>query len=134
MARGFDSGSSEYLQVDSSPVSALPVTMACWWYPTDTGVQSEYFFVGDKDHSANYLALGSRISGTFRMRVRRGINYIWGDTIAVDTWHHAGVVWVSTDADNAHLYTNGDKVTGTFGTSDDAITTSDPVSLQSLLP
>lgn len=36
MARSFTAASSQYLETGSAPVTAVPVTLACWVYPSDT--------------------------------------------------------------------------------------------------
>ena len=123
MARAFDSASSEYLEIDSCPVTSMPLTFGCWWYPTDQTVDSEVFWLGDKDAGAAYFAIGTRqdtgdadkFKARLRIRGASGHTYIWGAEIAANTWHHiAGRMTGSADQD---LFCDGTKTDG--GSGDD---------------
>lgn len=120
MARLFN-GSDEYLQIDSSPVTAHPLTFCCWWYPTDDTVQSEFFFLGDKDGGTQWYALGSRLDGAdFKARLRVASagnlhNYVWDTSgnLSENTWHH--VLARCTSITDQDLFRDGVKTDGNTG-------------------
>lgn len=113
MAREFTASSSEYLEVSSSPVTAWPITFGCWWRPANTTTQSEFFSLQNSGGQAVGLALGSRSDGSdFRARYRRQNNYVWGDVITANTWHHV-VARITVDDDH-DIFTNGNKTDGSI--------------------
>ena len=101
MARNFDDASSQYLEVDSTPVTAAPFTMACWFRSNDATVSQRLMWVGDKDSTTNSwsIAAAGAVAGD---PVRVIANDAGGNTaqststgFTANTWHHACAVIVS---------------------------------------
>ncbi len=102
MARLFDDGSSEYLELDSAPVAAAPFTMACWFYSDDVTIEQTMMFIGDKDFDNRRwnLDLNGTVGGdpiSFTVVDAGGAGTATSTTGAsVNTWHHACAVEVTT--------------------------------------
>jgi hypothetical protein len=66
MARDFNgtatTGTGEYLEVDATPLTAVPITVSAWCYPADTTNFKEILDITDKDNTDQWLvrlALGN---------------------------------------------------------------------------
>ena len=60
MARSFDIDSSQYLEIDSTPITAAPFTVAAWARVASDAAGATNFtvaWIGDKDLTADYWAL-----------------------------------------------------------------------------
>jgi hypothetical protein len=109
MARVFDRGSSEYLEAGSTPVAGVPLTMACWFWTSDTTNDKDLMCVGSSTAQSNFI-----------MRLRWD-DYIYaatyaggsGDSAHTSTtftgsaWQHACVVFRDTDDRSAYLNGGG---------------------------
>lgn len=108
MAFSFN-GSSSYMQATSTPVTAEPFTMVCWFNPTNVSTDGALMAIGN-----------SAGSNRFQMNMNGATG---GDTIAIssvgastattnstnlftaNTWHHAAAVCTSTTSRT--IYLNG---------------------------
>lgn len=55
MSRLFDNGSEQYLQIDSTPITDYPFTLACWMYPDNVTDDNGLVFVGDLSEGNQYI-------------------------------------------------------------------------------
>lgn len=112
MARLFDDGSSEYLQVESAAITAYPFAMACWFNSNDDTVSQALIWVGDKDVATYYTVLLA-YSGTNIGAFSHNYGAAAADTAntstgwSANTWHHAAGIWLSTSERHAYLDGSG---------------------------
>ncbi len=116
MASLFNDAAAERLEVDSSPITAFPFSMSCW-FNTDANTQGQSpFFMGNKDVAAQRAYLSVRTNSVLRFSVTRAglsANAETVNTIANNTWHHG---FGASAADNDHkVILDGDLVN--MGTS-----------------
>ena len=104
MARLFDDAQSEYLERDEAPVTAVPLTMACWFYTDEMENYQALMFIGDKaaennfftlrlsdDHAGNIVEFDRRSAAArTQAQTTAGFN--------INTWHHACAVASATDS------------------------------------
>lgn len=121
LARSFDDGSTEYLEVDLSPVSGEPFTMAAWAYSDDATVDQTVMSVADKDSGNVFHALrlmgsaaGDRINASSSI-----LGTIYTATsssgFSADTWHHVCGVWAANN--DRRVYIDG----GSKGTNSNEV-------------
>lgn len=106
MARLFTAASSEFLEIDSAPVTAAPLTMACWARSTTIAAgNATLVFVGDKDSNSNYFML-YRNAGNPRVEAR-DISLTGTGThqsnFTANTWNHFAGLFVSTVSRRPYL-------------------------------
>lgn len=108
MARLFDDGSSEYLEVDSTPLSAWPVTMACWFYNDSIALRQALICVTDVLQGDRYFALladgsegGDPVDAWARYDSSEHCFTSAG--YSASTWHHATGVWASNTERYSYL-------------------------------
>jgi hypothetical protein len=110
MARLFDDASSQSASIASAPVTAVPLTMACW-YNVDTfaAEQALMGLYNNGVNDASYQLLGlTASSGRVRAATANSAgtaNSSTGDLGTLNTWDHAAGVWASDAARTA--YHNG---------------------------
>ncbi len=110
MARAFDDASSEYLELDSAPVTAAPFTLSCWFNSDDLTVNQMLMFVGDKDSTEDFWRLsakGDTGGDPLRFNVNDGTSGS-ADTstgYSASTWHHACAV--ETASNNRACFIDG---------------------------
>jgi hypothetical protein len=101
MARSFDRASSEYLRVDSSPVTNTPFTMACWFYSTDITVEQGLMQLWTSVAAGRYHSLSAAGADSGDpINVYTWLNPASGlaqtsTGFSANTWHHACGVWAS---------------------------------------
>jgi len=114
VARLFDDGSSEYLQIDSTPVTAPPFTLACRAY-LDADTNCYAMWVGDKDAGDEWYGIGYSTAANDFYAISRNtaVGYASGTVgVSTGTWYHVTAVFAATNSRT--IYTNGaDKQTGT---------------------
>jgi len=120
MARQFTASNTERFRVTGIAVTAVPVTMACWFYPTNAG-GNDYCMMQltDASQSGQYFRLGlaggdglglepmASVSGAGQFRAA-----IASAESTLNNWHHACGTWTSTTDRNAFL-DGGNKTTNT---------------------
>lgn len=108
MARSFDVGSSQYLEIDQAVVPNEPFTMAAWAYALDIDNHFSILFLGDKDSGSDYHVLRMR-GGTVGDPIGACTNdgaAVWANTssgFSANTWHHVAGVWSATNSRAAFL-------------------------------
>lgn len=119
MSRVFD-GATTYASFGSSiPVSAAPLSMACWFNTTDDTTEQVLLTIGDTGGTADEFALainGSVAGDPVQAQARRTSTSSAASTTgySLNTWHHACAVFNST-TDRRAFIDGGSK--GTEGTS-----------------
>lgn len=109
MAGSFVSASSQYLSVDTPPVSAAPFTMACWFNVPD-GATQVLMTIGDKDDSTHYWSLQANMATAgdpLRAAIQAGGSTTFDATgsITPSSWTHGCLVEA---ASNSHtVYRDG---------------------------
>lgn len=109
-------GTSSYLNVASTPVSAVPLTLACWFRTGTTGVQRGLVSIGDTAGDADEFLLSVSATETVQALTRRSSSASAESTtgLSVDTWHHGCAVFNSA-TDRRAFIDGGSK--GTEATS-----------------
>lgn len=113
MARTFLSASSQKLLASSTPVSAVPLSMACWWRPVSATVAGALFSIND--NATNEF----RIDQTSGSKIRSSC-FASGSGSTTDTstsnssgvWCHAAIVCASATSRSVYL-NGGGKTTDT---------------------
>ncbi len=115
MARLFDDGSSEYLEIDQAVVTAVPFSFVAWFNSNDAAAYQSLVMVCDKSRTNHSHALELR-GGDGGDPVRASSydgGYDFADTssgYSINTWHHAAGVWAATN-DRAVYIDGGSKGT-----------------------
>lgn len=120
MAILFDDAATEYLERDAAPVTAVPLTMACWFNVDEDAKTFELMWIGDKDAApnneefglrANPAAAGDPVQASIRSA---GTSVAAATTtgLTVGQWHHACGVQSATNARAAYI-DGGSKGTNT---------------------
>ena len=108
MAYGFTAASNQYLSTISTPVTAVPLTVACW-AQTNTNANNRALISIESGNSNDifllYLFSGSNQVGFFVQRQGGSFGQAISAAPALNTWTHcAGVASSET---NRVAYTNG---------------------------
>ena len=115
MARSFASASSQYLSVSSAALTADPITMAAWFYPSTTH-SGTILAITDHDFPSGRWQLTTNTSpGNVLTIIKQNTGGSQTDTVhttntySASQWHHAVGVFTSTatrfvflDADDAN--------------------------------
>lgn len=119
MARTFVAASSQLLGAASSPITALPATIACWLKPATTNLTPRaYFATIGKNAAGGYLALASIPSGAPAALTAEQYDgttdgtATHGTTLSAGVWQHAAAVFASSTSRSIYLNGTG-KVTDT---------------------
>jgi hypothetical protein len=88
MARAFDDGSSQYLQVGSTPVSAAPLSVAAWFKTDDLTADQTIIFGRLRQHLASRLWRSRFPIQPCRLPRRRQQRHRHGRTIGPFNKHH----------------------------------------------
>lgn len=123
MARAFVAASSQQLFNATTPVSGVPLTMACWFRTTTGAWKSLIELVNSAGGSTGEFQLGLTATGTTigANRVVAEVNGGTGGTSAVSSishsqanvWEHAAAVFISATSRAAYL-NGGNKGTATL--------------------
>lgn len=126
MARTFN-GSSQYATNATTPVTAVPLTMACWFKTSDTTNEQVLLTIGDTGGTADEFALvaNGASSDTVQAQTRRTSTSTASSTssYSADTWHHACAVFNSSTDRRAFIDggSKGTEATAKVPTGLDAI-------------
>jgi hypothetical protein len=108
MAGDFD-GSSNYLAVDSAPVTGYPFTMAAWAFADAGGT---IFSIGDKDTAEHYDGLQHNGTSTLYGISSAGTSSASDGTgFTLSAWHHGACAFASSTSRTCY-------VDGTAATTD----------------
>jgi hypothetical protein len=108
MARNFTRASSHYLERSAALVTAVPLTMACWFNSTDVTVRQDLFCItnGASGSEAFIIAADGATGGDPIKAIHAG----GGAGIAssssgfsANTWHHACGVFVTNSSRTAYI-------------------------------
>lgn len=116
MARLFDDASLQYLEIDSAPVTAVPLTMAAWFYTDVDSASQEIAYLADLSATDQAFRLSLVSGARLRAAVYAGsLPYAESTgTFSTNTWTHACGVFAAAD-DRAAFLNGGNK--GTNSTS-----------------
>lgn len=109
----FDDASSEYLEVDSTPLSGQPLSFSAWFNTNDltTAEDQALITVADKDVTNHHYTLrydAPDVGEILKMRTRSNVTGKNADIAGVtaDEWLHA-LGTVASDGSDRDLYFNG---------------------------
>jgi len=121
MARLFDDGASDYLQIDQAGVTVPPFSMVCWFNVDVSNLEFFLIQIADKDVADQYHALW--LDGLDASDYVGAATYdgTWKEAkttagFSTGTWMHAAGVWADTD--DRRVYLNG----GNKGTETTSVT------------
>jgi len=131
MSRLFDDGSSQYLEIDSTPITDYPFSMSAWIYCDDLTLGQAILMLIDKSESTRYwgIGLGGDVeSDPAWNRARNyGSSYLayTSSGYSANTWHN--IVGIFTSSISRDIYIDG----GSKGseTTNVAVTTPDRLSI-----
>jgi hypothetical protein len=110
MARLFDDASSQYLEIDSTPIDGEPLTISAWINSDDltSADDQAIVFIGDKDVSNGHFMLRfdpTDPSEPLIVRKRSGAadGTAQAGTLVADTWYHCAGVFASTTSRTAYV-------------------------------
>jgi len=122
MARRFDRASSQYLENANAVLTAVPITMACWFNSGDITVVQNLIGLYNNTAVSRYFELradGTSGTNPIRMNAQNGSTSGLASTstgFTANTWYHACGVFAS--ATSRSVYVNG----GSKGTSTTSVT------------
>jgi len=110
MSFGFNSASTQYLSTTSTPVSAAPMTIAAWFYPTSTAAASVICSVGvaaGSDRFTLYSDLSLAGNKVGAQSIASGVisEATYPNVVVLNTWQHGASVFESTTS--RYVYHNG---------------------------
>jgi hypothetical protein len=111
MARNFTRASSHYLEYEGALVTAVPLTMACWFRSDSATVAQELMAIGRADSENHYFgmnavgsvggdpiwAITSSGGGPGQVQAATSTGY------SANTWHHACGVWAAANDRRAYI-------------------------------
>jgi len=119
MSRLFDDASSQYLTVASAPVTAVPLTMACWFRSDDATISQRLLELHNSGVSGDNFSLSAQGATAgdpvaFASTTTAGGGSVANTTTgySANTWHHACGV-TSAVNDRAVYIDGGSKGTNT---------------------
>lgn len=127
-ARLFDDAALDRLIVDSTPITAYPITMAYRGKSNDATLDQAGFWIGDKDATADFLRLsfdGAAAGDPIKYSLRAaGAALSTSTGFTADVWHHA-LCYSSSSTAHAVFIDGGSKATSitsnTFSASADRV-------------
>lgn len=132
MAVQFTAASSELLVVATSPLAAVPMTMACWFNSDSQTTEQGLMFSGDASSATEYqwLVLDGQANDKVNILTRTGTTAAAASTGAytAGTWHHAGAVVAGNASRIAYI----DGVAGTENTTSKPAVTLDRTGIGAL--
>ena len=120
MARLFDDGSSEYLEISQAVESSLPFAIICWFNTNDDIVAQNVFGMADKDVANEvrtlYITAANKIAAYSESAANGASQALTTATWSVNTWHHTCGIWSGIAdrrvfLDGANKATNSSSVT-----------------------
>lgn len=109
MARHCTAANTQRIEADTAAVTAVPLTLACWFMAMDTTTEHCLVFVGDKGSSNNYFFLaasGNAGGDPIRAYTRDAVSNVVAASTAAYTanvWQHAAAVYAATNSRVAYL-------------------------------
>ncbi len=128
MARTFADGSSQYLQVLSTPVTAVPITICAWFKATEATDEHVLVSINDADTDWFNLDIRGDVGGDpVRAVTRLTASQVTASTTAgysANTWHHGCAVFIA--ANSRAVYLDG----GSKGTNASNVTPADIANIE----
>jgi hypothetical protein len=117
MAFLFDDAESDAFRVNSTPVTAAPMTWCCWFQTDDVTDDGTLLWMGDKDAEDQYWFIQVRgtVSGDpLDLNASDGGGQTITTTtgVSANTWHHVAAVFTASDDRDIYLDAAG-KASGT---------------------
>jgi hypothetical protein len=119
VARLFDDASTQYLEVDSTPLTQVPATLACWFRSDDITLTQALISLADKDDDNDRLTLFAGGGTAGDPVIAQTTNQLGSTAAAVsstgysaDVWHHACGVFAANN-DRRAFIDGGSKGTNT---------------------
>jgi len=112
LARLFDDGSSEYLEIDQAPATGKPFSMACWFRADAVSADMGLMWLGEREWAITYTCLqfgGDVVGDPVRVETRDAGGQTFTATTTgatVNTWHHA-LACLPADPGTASVYIDG---------------------------
>ncbi|MDE8535474.1 LamG domain-containing protein, partial [Staphylococcus aureus] len=107
MAKLFAFSSSQYMTVNSAPVTAAPFTVSCWFKPTAFAANARFVSIGDVDVTNEQWSLGCNTLGRVRWGAQTSAGEAFatytGAAMSVGTWYHCAGVEASATSRLAYL-------------------------------
>lgn len=107
MARLFDDASLEYIRGSSAPVTAVPISMSCWFYSDDVTNNQTMIFLGDASQPDRFFLLRLAAAGASVQAVARGDSPAQSASsttgYTVNTSHHAAARFVTNSSRFAYI-------------------------------
>jgi hypothetical protein len=109
VARNFVAASSQYLQIDSAPITAPPFSFACWFKSTDLTTVQTLFWLGDKDvtnESWRVILRGDVAGDPIDAFTQTGVGSVQARSTSgysSGVWHHALAVFASATSRTIYL-------------------------------
>ena len=121
MSKAFLASSSEHLTAASTPVTGFPLTISLWFNPDDVTTGNEIISIVDASAASDWISIGARGDqggDPLRLRVRRSSDsYVLSSgSFSANQWQHACCVIEGTGANQAHIFLDGSKDSGTVST------------------
>lgn len=118
MARLFN-GSTQYMTLAATPITAVPLTVAGWFYPTSATANYDLIFIRDAAGGAGQNYFGIYLSPASDSKVGAAVSAAAAENIAsttttysANTWNHAAASFTSATLRTAYL-NGGGKATNT---------------------
>ena len=104
MARTFN-GTNDSIEAASAPVTAVPLTIACWFYPTSSaGVAVVALGVsGGSDRFQMSCVPGSTPVGAASVQSGTASQSSFSGTASLNQWHHGAAVFASSTSRTAYF-------------------------------
>ena len=109
MARLFDDALTQYLFNATTPITAAPLSMGCWFYADNDALELALMFVGDTASNQNYWSLflqggGGADDVSLRAREAAGFTDVATTTnYTINTWHYASCSVVAVDDRDVYI-------------------------------
>jgi hypothetical protein len=108
MARYFTRANLEYFGASGAVVSDEPMTLACWYYPVQVGIDVHLFGFNNDTSSLHYQEINIRAADDFHLATSRsGSTQVSAASaaISVNQWNHCCAVFAA--ANDRRAYLNG---------------------------
>ncbi len=102
------SGSGQYLTQGTAIVSALPLTLACWFNPTSTAATGTLLSISNNSTENSYFIMVMIAGGVLRAQQSTGgtaVNAVTATSMTANNWYHCAAVF--TSATSRTVYLNG---------------------------
>jgi hypothetical protein len=105
MARVFDDGSNQYMDVSSTPVTAVPISISCWWNSDDDNLWQCAVCIaqnGSNDYHSLWLSDTLQVYAISR-DTGNNVGALSTAVGTINTWHHGLAVFSSAALRVAYL-------------------------------